>query len=157
MIQDIISNIQSLGGGLGSYTGGASGLSGLTGQDFASALTNLYGIAPGALTAEMFPPLEQSAIDALSGKLYSPLIESSGQSFLKELMSADRKGGARAAGGFAESGQLSSFQQNIKDVYGRQMTDVLADIGASKAQAAKSIQDTIDSYRETALAMRYGI
>tara|TARA_R100000005_G_C4987461_1_gene195457 strand:- start:1411 stop:1914 length:504 start_codon:yes stop_codon:yes gene_type:complete len=167
MIQDIIANLQSLGGGLADYSGGLSGLTQISGQDFADALTEMYQIGydngqpPEAgeelLTAGMFPGITKSQIEALSGRTYSPLLQTSGQSFLNELTNAYNKGASRAAGGFAGSGQLTSFQQNIKDVYGRQMTDVLADIGASKAQAVKSIQDTIDSYRETALAMRYNI
>ena len=161
MIQDLIAAIQGLGGGLETYSGGIEGLSGISGQTFADALQELYGMSDvqGAepLTAEMFPGIDRSQIEALSGRTYSPLIQTKGQSFLNEMLAAYQKGGARAAGGFAGSGQQQRFGQNIKDVYGKQMSDVLSAVSTSKAKAATSIQDTIDSYKDMALSMRYGI
>tara|TARA_R100001015_G_C4615454_1_gene171443 strand:- start:586 stop:1071 length:486 start_codon:yes stop_codon:yes gene_type:complete len=161
MIQDLIAAIQGLGGGLQTYSGGIEGLSAIDGQTFADALQGLYGMSQEdgvePLTAEMFPGIDRSQIEALSGRTYSPLIQTKGQSFLNEMLAAYRKGGARAAGGFAGSGQQQRFGQNIKDVYGKQMSDVLSAVGTSKAKAATSIQDTIDSYKDMALSMRYGI
>jgi hypothetical protein len=165
MIQDLIAEIQGLGGYFETYSGGIEGLSEIGGQTFADALQSLYGIAQdedgnplsNSLTAEMFPGIGRSQIEALSGRTYSPLIQSKGQGFLNEMLGAYRKGGARAAGGFAGSGQQQRFTQNIKDVYGKQMSDVLSAVGTSKAKAATSIQDTIDSYKDMALSMRYGI
>lgn len=158
MIEDIIASIQGLGGDLADYSGGLAGLTGISGQDFDTALSTLYNIDnTGALTAGMFPGIGQSQVDALLGRTYSPLIETKGQGFLNEMLSAVRKGGAKASGGFAGSGQEQRFQQNVRDVYGKQMTDVLSGIGSSKAKASQNIQDTIDAYRQIALQMAPGV
>ena len=157
MIEDIIASIQGLGGDLEDYSGGLTGLTGIEGEDFATALGTLYNVNPGALTSGMFPGIGQSQVDALLGRTYSPLIETKGQGFLNEMLSAVRKGGAKASGGFAGSGQEQRFQQNVRDVYGKQMTDVLSGIGSSKAKASQNIQDTIDAYRQIALQMAPGV
>ena len=78
-------------------------------------------------------------------------IEEKQQSLLGGLLNTYRKGGQRkASGGFAGSSNLDAYTQGVKDVYGKGMTETLANVGESQAGAYKNIQEAIQGWHQTA-------
>ena len=62
--------------------------------------------------------------------------------------------GQQAYGGFAGSGQATQFGQQAKDVYGKGMSDVLAQTGQQQMKGLTGIQDVINQWKETAMRIR---
>ena len=61
---------------------------------------------------------------------------------------------AQAAGGFAGSGQQQQFAGEIRDVYGKGMTDILTSTGQQRAKALGSVQDLINQWQSQALQIK---
>ena len=101
----------------------------------ARSVGHLVGFAPGILSHPL------SKIKSLQG-------------LSKMLQGARGQKGVQASGGFAGSGQQQQFTSGIKDVYGKGMTDVLAQTGQQRAQSLKSVQDMINQWQSQALQVK---
>ena len=154
MIDDIMQQLQGMGIDVG---GGFSGISQLGAGDIANAMRNVYGLSAGQLPSSMFQTISSSLIEGSMPGTYSPQIQATGQTLLGDMLqSAGGQKGIQAAGGFAGSGQQQLYSSNIKDVYGKGMTDVLESTGQQRAQSLKSIQDMINQWQSQAMKVRYG-
>ena len=157
-LQDIISQLQNIGGGqqhLGGITD-TSSIAGINENEIATAMRNMYNLDPADLPSSMFQgatigrPMLQSALQ----KTYSPQIEAQSQTLLSDLLkSTSGKKMKQAGGGFAGSGQMDKFMGGAKDVYGKGMGGVLSKVGAQKAAGIKSISDIIQSWQTTASSL----
>lgn len=152
LIQDILSQLQQMGiGGVSSY----GGLSQLTPEMIQSGLSSEYGIASGDLPSAMFPGISQEMLAGGRASTYSPMIEATGASLLGGLTKEmGGQAGRQAAGGFAGSGQQSQYTQQARDVYGKGMTDILAQSSQQRGQSLSSIQDLINQWRTSALKVK---
>jgi hypothetical protein len=83
------------------------------------------------------------------------MIEVSGQNLLGDMLSSmSGKKGRQAAGGFAGSGQQQEFASGVRDVYGKGMTDVLAQTGQQRTKALSTVKDLIDRMQSQALQIK---
>ena len=62
--------------------------------------------------------------------------------------------GIQAAGGFAGSGQQQQYVQSAKDVYGKGMSDVLAQTGQQRLAGLQNVQNIMNQWRDTALRIK---
>ena len=151
------SYIEELYASLGMPGTSYSGLSGITPDTIASSLAGTYGIDTSLLPSNLFTGITPNLLEGTYGKTYSPLIQAKHAPLLQGLTSGiEGYKGRRALGGFAGSGQGADYQAGIKDGYGQGMTDVLTDVSSSVASSEQNIIDLINSWKETALGIRYG-
>lgn len=123
-----------------------SQLPGLSPQDISGRVAPMFGLQSSQLPGHLFPSISQQDITGMYGKTYSPLIESSGQTYLDKMLQYQAKNAPGAYGGFAGSGQQNLFTQGAKDVYGRDMADVLTKAGGQRLQAGKGVSDTLNRW-----------
>ena len=57
-------------------------------------------------------------------------------------------------GGFAGSGQQQKYTAGARDVYGKGMSDVLAQTQQQQAEGLQSVQDVINQWRDTAASIK---
>jgi len=154
MIDDIMQQLQSMGLDV---SGGFSGLGQLGAGDISQALQSQYGLSSYQLPSSMFQPLSSDLLKGGLAGTYSPQVEATGQTLLSKMLAAGGgEKGIQAAGGFAGSGQQQQYTGEIKDVYGKGMTDVLSQTGQQRAQSLKSVQDMINQWQQQASGIRYG-
>ena len=154
MIDDIMAQLQGMGMDI---QGGFGGIGQLGGGDISQALQSQYGLTASQLPSSMFQPISSELIKGGLGSTYSPQVEATGQSLLSKMLAAGGgQKGIQAAGGFAGSGQQQQYTGEIKDVYGKGMTDVLSQTGQQRAQSLKSVQDMINQWQQQASGIRYG-
>ena len=148
-IQDIMQQLQSYG--LGQYDD-FSDISNITGSQIDIALSDMFNITEeDDLTANMFQEIQPATMSQAYGKTYRPLMESTGASFAENLItSMQGKKAKQAAGGFAASGQQNRYQQNVRDVYGKEMADVISGVGKSRSSALSGISDLISGWKDFA-------
>ena len=158
-INDIINQLQNIGGGqnlLGQITG-TSSIAGIDQNQIASAMQSMYGLDPADLPGNMFQgsTISQPMLASTLQKTYSPQIEAKGQGLLGELLkTTSGEKMKKAGGGFAGSGQMQQFVGGAKDVYGKGMSDVLAQTGQQQMRGLTGIQDVINQWKETAMRIR---
>ena len=146
-IQDIMTQLQSYGLGEDAY----SNITDISGQQIDQALSAMFTLDPPDLDWDMFQTISPASLQQTYGKTYRPLMEASGQSFAENLItSMSNKVGKQAAGGFAGSGQHGRYQQNVRDVYGKEMSKVLSEAGKSRTASLSGISDLISSWKDLA-------
>mgnify|MGYP003134024951 CR=1 FL=1 len=154
MIDDIMQQLQGMGL---NTSGGFSELGQLDPNSIAQAMRAQFGLDSTQLPTTLFQGMPSSLIQGAMAKTYSPQIEATGSTLIDKMLTASGgQKGAQAAGGFAGSGQQQQYTSNIKDVYGKGMTDVLASTGQQRAQSLKSIQNMINQWQSQAIGVKYG-
>ncbi len=156
LLEDILGQLTGMGFGMGGE-GGLSymGLSDITPADIASRMQSYYGLSGQDLPAQMFQGISKDVLSAGLGKTYSPQVEAHGSSLLSKLReTTGGQTGKRAFGGFSGSGQQQKFSAGVKDVYGKGMSDVLAQTQQQQAQGLESVQDIINQWKETAAGIK---
>lgn len=152
MIDDIMQQLQQMGL---STAGGLTGIGQLNPSEISQALQGQYGLSAGQLPSSLFQPISSEMLQGGLAGTYAPQVEATGQTLLsKMLASSQGKQGRQAFGGFAGSGQQQQFTGDIKDVYGKGMTDVLSKTGQQRAQSLKSVQDMINQWQSQALQVK---
>ena len=130
-------------------------ISSFTPEDISSKLQGYFGLGEQDLPAHMFQGISSDILHAGLGKTYSPQVEAHGSSLLDKLRErTSGQKGRRAFGGFAGSGQQEKFIGEAKDVYGKGMSDVLAQTQQQQAQGLQSVQDVINQWRDTAAGIK---
>ena len=154
LLQDILSQLGDMGFGTGGQLGYGD-ISTLTPENIAGNLRSYFNLGQADLPAHMFQGISSDLLQQGLGKTYSPQIQAGGQSLLGDL-SAKMGGqkGQQAYGGFAGSGQATQFGQQARDVYGKGMSDVLAQTGQQQMRGLTGVQDIINQWRETAMKIK---
>ena len=165
LLQDILGQLSDMGfGGFGQGTGEEyegqvpldyMSISQLTPGTISSTLSNYFGLQQGDIPAHMFQGISSDILQSGLGKTFSPQVEAHGSSLLSKLR--ERTGGEkgkRAFGGFSGSGQQQKFSAGAMDVYGKGMSDVLAQTQQQQAQGLQSVQDVINQWRDTAASIK---
>ena len=147
LIQDIIQQLQQLGLNVSGY----SDISTLNPEQIAGGLQSTYNLTGQDLPAGLFQSISPELLAGGLGKTYAPQMEAGGQSLLGNLRQQYSSQGSKAFGGFAGSGQQQAFTQSAKDVYGKGMTDVLAQTGQQRLSGLQNVQDIINQWRQSAL------
>ena len=150
--QSILDSLQSL---FGNVQWGD--LSGFSGQDIASQIAQTYGIEDEDLSPAMFATINPQMLAGGSYKTYAPQLQAKGQSLLSGLRSGLGGQKARkAAGGFAGSGGFGSYTGGVKDVYGKEMTGAITEVGQQRMQGLGNISDIINQWKQTGQRIAYG-
>ena len=154
-LQDILTQL----GGMGFTSGGQDptyqGLSEFDQGQISSNLQSFFGLSQSQLPPHLFQGISSDLLQQGVGKTYSPQIQAGGQSLLGGLTSTvGGQKGQQAYGGFAGSGQATQFGQQARDVYGKGMSDVLAQTGQQQARGLTGVQDIINQWRETAMKIK---
>ena len=152
LLQDILQQVQQMGvGSPQSYMG----IGGISPGDISTGLQGYFGLTGQDIPAHMFQGISSDLLRSGIGSTYSPQIQAQGSSLLGNLQQTlGSQKGMQAAGGFAGSGQQQQFTQSAKDVYGKGMTDVLAQTGQQRLSGLQNVQDIINQWRETALKIK---
>ena len=146
-IQQLLAQLEGMG--LGGTGFGSSG------QDVATQLGEQYGLideqGTNMLTQQMFQGINPELMKSASIGAYSPLFQQKQSSMLPQLMA--KLGGQQARkahGGFAGTGGSQMAEQQVRDVYGKGMGDVLTQAMGAKTQSLGTIQDIINQWQQTA-------
>jgi len=138
------------------YYGFDSPMGSLGSQEIATHMGDRYGITnKQLLRPEMFPTLTSAQQLATQSSTYNPMIEFQSQPLLQQLLSGMNRPGM--SGGFAGSGALQTGITNLKDVYGRGVTDVLQGALQQKNQAVSNALSTFAGWGQTAQGLRGGV
>ena len=152
MIDTIMEQLQNLGI---DTQGGYAGISDISPEQMASAFQSKYGLNASQLPSSLFQSIPQDVLKAGLSSTYSPMVESTGQNLLGNMLeSMSGKQSRQAAGGFAGSGQQQQFVSGIKDVYGKGMADILAQTGQQRTKALSTVKDLIDKMQTQALQIK---
>ena len=152
--QSILDSLQSIFSGQNIQWGE---LSGFTGGDIASQIARIYGIEQGDLTPSMFSTITPSMLRAGEHRTYAPQLHAKGQSLLSGLRSGLGGQKARqAAGGFAGSSGFGRYTGGVKDVYGREMTGAITEVGQQRMQGLGNISDLISQWKDVGQRIAYG-
>jgi len=158
LLQDIIGSLTDMGfqtGTGGSWGGDYMGIQNITPSDISSTLQSYFGLGSQDLPAHMFQGISSDILRSGLSSTYSPQVQAGGQSLLTDLQKTMYgKEGRTAAGGFAGSAQQRRFTQGAKDVYGKGMSDVLAQTGQQQVQGLQNVQDIMNQWRDTALQLK---
>ena len=152
MIDDIMQQLQGMGLDVG---GGFGGIGGLGASEISQALQGQYGLTSQQLPSSLFQPISEGLLKGGLASTYSPQIASTGQTLMNKMLTQTQgQAGKQAFGGFAGSGQQQQFAGQAKDVYGKEMTDVLTATGQQRAQSLKGVQDMINQWQSQALKVK---
>ena len=152
MIDDIMQQLGNLGIDV---QGGFSGLSSISPEQISSALQSQYGLSAAQLPTSLFQSISGDLLQGTLASTYSPQIEATGSTLLSNMLkSGTGQRAAQAAGGFAGSGQQQQFAGEIRDVYGKGITDILTSTGQQRAKALGSVQDLINQWQSQALQIK---
>ena len=114
-----------------------------------SAMRRMYGT--NQLKSSMFDPISRQMMKGMKWQTHKPQIEERQQSLLGTLLNTYQQGGQRkASGGFSGSSALDAYTRGIKDIYGKGMTETLANVGKSRAGAYENIQNAMQGWHQTA-------
>ena len=149
--------LQNLAQSMGLDVQNLGQLSSFTPGGIASSLASTYGIDPSLMPEGLFTGITPGLLSGLYGKTYSPIIQAKQPSLIDSLsQSIGGQKGRQAHGGFSASGGWNKYQQGVKDVYGKGMTDIITGIGASRSQGFQNIFDLMSGWQQTAQNIRYG-
>ena len=165
LLQDILGQLTDMGfGGYGQEAGGEyegqvpldyMSISQITPATISSTLSNYFGLEQGDIPAHMFQGVSSDILQAGLGKTFSPQVEAHGSSLLSKLRErTSGEKGKRAFGGFTGSGQQQKYTAGARDVYGKGMSDVLAQTQQQQAEGLQSVQDVINQWRDTAASIK---
>ena len=151
LLQDIMSQLSDMGITSSSYMG----LGDIQPEGISSALQNYFGLTDQDIPAHMFQGISTDILKSGFSSTYAPQVQAGGQSLLTDLQKTMYgKEGRTAAGGFAGSAQQRRFTQGAKDVYGKGMSDVLAQTGQQQVQGLQNVQNIMNQWRDTALQLK---
>ena len=151
--QSILDSLQSAGFQNMAF----SQLNQLTPEQIASTFAQQYNLDQEDLPSTMFQPIKQNLLQATNWGTYSPAVEAEGQTKLQGLYKGlGGTGATQAAGGFAGSGGFGKYQGGIKDVYGREMTGSITEVGQQRMQGLGNISDIINQWKQTGQRIAYG-
>lgn len=147
ILEDIMQQLTDMGITAPSYME----LGNLQPGTISTALQDYYGLSEQDIPAHMFQGFSSNILGAGLGKTYSPQIQATGQSMLGKLQeSLGGQKATQAAGGFAGSGAFGKMQSQVRDVYGKSMSDVITQSRGQQQQAGNLISDLIGGWHETA-------
>ena len=152
MIENIMQQLQ----GLGLNTGGSfMDISQLGAGDISTALQGKYGLTAGQLPPSLFQPIAQGLLESTLTSSYAPQVEATGGNLISKMITnVQGQPGTQAYGGFAGSGQQKRFLDESKDVYGKGMSEVLAQTGQQQMKGLTGVQDIISKWQETAMKIK---
>tara|TARA_R110000824_G_scaffold46017_1_gene132627 strand:- start:3150 stop:3620 length:471 start_codon:yes stop_codon:yes gene_type:complete len=149
LMDSIMQELQGLGFNTGNM--GYQDISSITPAEIQMKLAQSYGLENQDLNPGMFQSINQSLIDSMMSKQYSPFLESQSSALLSNLMSTTSgKDMKRAGGGFAGSGQINRYMSGVKDVYGKGMSTALSGVQEKQSKSSSNILDIINSWRRSA-------
>ena len=151
LMDDILTQLSGMGFGTETYMG----IGDIDPQTISTKLKDYFQLDTADIPAHMFQGISSDVLRSGLASSYSPQIEASGASMLGKLQ--ETLGGEQAAqayGGFAGSGQQQAYTQSAKDVYGKGMSDVLAQTGQQQIQGLQNVQDIMNQWRDTALQLK---
>ena len=152
MIDDIMQQLQGMGLNIG---GGFGSIGGFDPSQISQALQGQYGLTSQQLPSSLFRPISEGLLKGGLASTYSPQVESTGQTLIDKMLTQTQgQAGKQAFGGFSGSGQQQRFAGQAKDVYGKGMTDVLAQTGRQRSQSLQGIQDMINQWQSQALQVK---
>ena len=145
--QSILDSLQNMGFSPMSF----SNISNLNPEQIASTFQDQYGLTEENLPASMFQGISPEMLQGASYSTYAPQIQAQGQSMLPKLyQSLGGQAAQQAKGGFAGSSAFGKQQAGARDVYGKSMTDVLANVRGQQSQGMGMISDLINQWNQTA-------
>ena len=147
---ELLQQLQQLGG---DFSGaGWVDLYNLSGSQVSSSMQDLYGDTEGdPWQPELFQSLTPEMLRASEYKTYSPMIQQEGKGFLSKLtQKLGGQKGAAAAGGFAGSGGFQQYQSGARDVFGKDIANILGKTSEMRGTGRKGIQDLIAQWQQTA-------
>ena len=147
--------LQNLAQSMGLDVQNLGQLSSFTPGDIASSLASTYGIDPSLMPEGLFTGITPGLLSGLYGKTYSPIIQAKQPSLIDSLsQSIGGQKGRQAHGGFGASGGWNKYQQGVKDVYGKGMTDVLSGVRQQQSQGIGAISDLINQWHQAAQSIK---
>ena len=151
LLQDILGQLQGMGFSDFSY----GDISGFSPESIAEKLRAQYGLGSQSLPGNLFQGISSDLLQQGLAGTYSPQIEARGASLSGNLASTlGGQKGQQAFGGFAGSGQQQRFGQQARDVYGKGMSEVLAQTGQQQMKGLTGVQDMISKWQETAMKIK---
>tara|TARA_Y100001963_G_C6600682_1_gene362356 strand:+ start:234 stop:707 length:474 start_codon:yes stop_codon:yes gene_type:complete len=152
LIDDIMEQLSGMGFGEGIQY---SDISQLSPEDISGTLRSFYGLEPEDVPAHMFQGISEDLLQQGLASTYSPQVQARGSSLAGQLASTiGGQKGQQAFGGFAGSGQAQKFGAQARDVYGKGMSEVLAQTGQQQMKGLTGIQDMINQWRDTAMRIK---
>ena len=151
--QDFLEYMNSLGFGGGSLN--FEDLSSLTNPNtmdtVAYTMEDLYGIQAGFLNPTMFNPLSSTALDSSNLGFYSNLIQQGQDTSLSDYFQRMTSPTYRKSfGGAAQSGYSGMLDEEGKDLYKKQGTDILTDVFGRQLSSINELFNQVQSWQETA-------
>ena len=151
LLDDILTQLQTMGFQDTTY----GGISGISSNQIGEALRSHYGLGAQDLPSSMFQTISEDLLQQGLSSAYSPQIQARGASLSSDLRrTLGGQKGQQAFGGFAGSGQAQKFGQQAKDVYGKGMSEVLAQTGQQQMKGLTGVQDMINKWQETAMKIK---
>ena len=157
LLQDILDDLGGMGftSGTGGWGGGYMDIANISPGSISGVLKNYFDLGESDLPGHMFQGISTDILKSGLSSTYAPQVQAGGQSLLGDLQKTMYgKEGKAAAGGFAGSSQQQKFMQGAKDVYGKGMSDVLAQTGQQQMHGLQNVQDIINQWRDTALQLK---
>ncbi len=152
LLQDILGQLSGMGFGEDIQY---SDISQLLPENISGTLRSFYGLEQEDLPAHMFQGISEDLLQQGLARTYSPQVQSRGASLSGDLASMlGGQKGQQAFGGFAGSGQAQKFGAQARDVYGKGMSEVLAQTGQQQMKGLTGIQDMINQWRDTAMRIK---
>ena len=151
LLQDILEQLQTMGFEDATY----GGISGYNQQEIAERMRAHYGLGAQDLPDSLFRTISEDLLQKGLSSAYSPQIQARGASLSGDLASTlGGQKGQQAFGGFAGSGQQQRFSQQARDVYGKGMSEVLAQTGQQQMKGLTGVQDMISKWQESAMKIK---
>ena len=151
LLQDILDQLTEIGFSDPSY----GAISSYSPERIAEQMRSYYGLGAQDLPPSLFKGISQDLLEQGLSTTYSPQIQASGASLSGDLASMlGGQKGQQAFGGFAGSGQAQRFGQQARDVYGKGMSEVLAQTGQQQLKGLTGVQDIISKWQETAMKIK---
>jgi hypothetical protein len=114
-------------------------------------LRDHFGLEDEDLPSTLFQSITPEMMQGASYSTYAPQISSQGQSMLPDLYK--NLGGqvaSQAAGGLAGSGSFQQQQTGVRDVYGKEMSNIISNVGQQHSRGVSLISDLIGGWKEAA-------
>ena len=151
LLDDILTQLKTMGFQDTTY----GGISGISSNQIGEALRSHYGLGAQDLPSSMFQTISEDLLQQGLSSAYSPQIQARGASLSSDLRrTLGGQKGQQAYGGFSGSGQATQYGQQVRDIYGKGMSDVLAQTGQQQMKGLTGIQDVINQWKETAMRIR---
>ena len=150
--QSILDMLSSMGFGDMNW----SNLSSLNPENIAGTLRSHFNIEDEKdLPLTLFQGITPEMMKGASYSTYAPQITAAGQGMLPDLYkSLGGQKASQAAGGFAGSSGFQAQQRGARDVYGKEMSNVLSNVGQQHSQGINLISDLIGGWSKAAQSIK---